>query len=384
MTLQEIEQSFTSGLYHKRPITLVRGAGVRVWDSEGHEYIDCTSGIGVAALGHAHPVIVAAVQKQSELLITCHEMFYNNSRAELLGCLSRLLPEPLTKFFFSNSGAEANEAAIKFARATTGRSGIVSARRGYHGKTMGALSANWDRKNREPFEPLVPDFESLRFNDCTTAKEVITEHTAAVIIEVIQGEGGVRPASQEFLNTLRKACNDCGALLIIDEVQTGFGRTGRMFAFEHYEVIPDILTLAKAAGGGLPIGITAFHNKIDNLAKLSHTTTFGGNPLVCAVATAVIEHLVRENIPKRAADRGAYFIDQLRAIDHPEIREVRGQGLMIGVELKHPAGSFARNMMNEGVLALLAGNNILRFLPPLIIDTAEIDQVVSALRRVLN
>ena len=158
---------------------------------------------------------------------------------------------------------------------------------------MGALSANWDKKNREPFQPLVPDFESLRFNDCTTANEVITEHTAAVIIEVIQGEGGVRPASQEFVNTLRKACSDCGALLIIDEVQTGFGRTGRMFAFEHYEVIPDILTLAKAAGGGLPIGITAFHNKIDNLAKLSHTTTFGGNPLVCAVATSVIEHLVR-------------------------------------------------------------------------------------------
>ena len=213
---------------------------------------------------------------------------------------------------------------------------------------------------------------------------MITEHTAAVIIEVIQGEGGVRPASQEFLNTLRKACSDCGALLIIDEVQTGFGRTGRMFAFEHYEVMPDILTLAKAAAGGLPIGITAFHNTIDNLVKLSHTTTFGGNPLVCAVATSVIEHLVKENIPKRVAERGAYFIDQLRAIDHPEIREVRGKGLMIGVELKHPAGTIVRNMMNEGVLVLLAGNNILRFLPPLIIETTEIDQVVNALRRVLN
>ena len=383
MSLRDTEDRYSSGLYPKRPVALVRGTGVRVWDADGREYIDCTSGIGVTALGHAHPVVLDAIHTQAERLITCHELFYNDQRAQLLARLADVTPPALHKFFLSNSGSEANEAALKFARASTGRPEIVSAMRGYHGKTMGALSATWEKKYRTPFEPLVPGFRSIPFNDTNAAEAAVGDQTAAVIIEVVQGESGVRPATREFLEGLRALCTDRGALLIIDEVQTGFGRTGRLFAVDHHDIVPDILTLAKSAAGGLPIGITAFGDTVRNLTPLSHTTTFGGNPLVCAVADRVIAYLVSASIPQRAATQGDYFLGRLRQLDSRLIRDVRGLGLMIGVELKHPAAPYARQLIDEGVLALLAGTTVLRFLPPLIIDTADIDHVVDAMARVL-
>ena len=383
MSVLETEDRHSSGLYHKRPLVITRGQGVRVWDRDGREYLDCTSGIGVAALGHSHPVVLDALSVQAPRLITCHELFYNDCRAALLDRLNRVTPPALHKFFLSNSGAEANEAAIKFARAATGQAEIISTMRGYHGKTMGALSATWDKKYRQPFQPLVPGFRAIAYNDSDAARDAITDTTAAVIVEVVQGEGGVRPATQEFLDTLRAACTDRGALLIIDEVQTGFGRTGRMFAFEHHGVVPDILTLAKSAAGGLPIGITAFGDSVRHLTKLSHTTTFGGNPLACAVADRVIAHLVDAGIPQHAAEQGRYLLEALRDLRSPKIREIRGLGLMVGIELKHPAGPFARALMDEGVLVLLAGSTVLRLLPPLVIETAELNRVVAAIGRVL-
>ena len=383
MRSQPIEDRHTAGTYHKRPIVLTRGRGVRVWDEDGREYIDCTAGIGVAALGHAHPVIVEAIASQAARLITCQEIFYNDARAQLLALLHDITPAGLDRFFLSNSGTEANEAAIKFARASTGRIGIVSTMRGYHGKSMGSLSATWEPRFREPFEPLVPGFSFIRYDDEAAADAAIGETTAAVIVEVVQGEGGVRPATPAFLAALRRLCTERGALLIVDEVQTGFGRTGRLFAFEHHAIEPDIVTLAKAAGGGLPIGITAIGQAVGPLAKQSHTSTFGGNPLCCAVARAVIAHMVTERIPERAAEAGRYLTESIRRIGSPKVREVRGLGLMIGIELKAPAGPYVQRLVDEGVLVLLAGRTVIRLLPPLIIERADLDEVATRLARVL-
>ena len=380
----ECEDQHSSGMYYKRPVVLVRGEGTRVWDIDGREYLDCTAGIGVAALGHAHPVVIEALRKQASRLITCHELFYNDQRAALFKRLDVVTPPSINRFFLSNSGAEANEAAIKFARAATGRTEIVAMMRGYHGKTFGALSATWGDDFRKPFEPLVPGFRTIPFNRPEAIADTISDATAAVLVEIVQGEGGVRPATEEFMKTLRSACTEHGALLVIDEVQTGFGRTGRLFAFEHHGVIPDILTLAKSVAGGLPMGVTAFGETVGQLAKQSHTNTFGGNPLACAVAERVIAHIVETDLPTRAAEHGQHLMNAIRGLSKPQVREVRGLGLMIGIELKQPAGKVARSLMDEGVLVLLAGPKVLRLLPPLVIEASEVDQIVDAFGKVLT
>ena len=384
MNFIELEDRHGSGLYHKRRVVLVRGEGATVWDSDGRSYIDCTAGIGVAGLGHNHPVVVNALSAQATRLITCHELFYNDARAELLQRLNAVTPPELDRFFFCNSGTEANEGALKFARLSTGRREIVAMMRGYHGKTMGALSATWDPKYREPFEPLVPDFRFIPYDNLQAADEAVSDTTAAVIVEVVQGEGGVRPGSTPFFQKLREICTARGALLIVDEVQTGFCRTGRMFAFEHHAIVPDILTLAKSVAGGLPMGVIAFGGSVKNLTKLIHTTTFGGNPLVCAVARDVVDYMVSERLAERAAALGEHFAVALKKIESPRIRNIRGLGLMIGIELKEPAGPFAQKLMDQGVLVLLAGTTVLRFLPPLVIERDQIDTVVETLAGVLQ
>ncbi|HTX52587.1 MAG TPA: aspartate aminotransferase family protein [Candidatus Baltobacteraceae bacterium] len=377
------EDQFSVGVYQKRGLVLVRGQGAHVWDDAGREYIDCVAGIGVANVGHCHPAVVAAIQAQAAQLITCNELFYNDARARCLEHLDRVTPEGIDRFFLCNSGTEAVEGAIKFARMATGRKRVVAAMRGYHGKTLGSLSATWERKFREPFAPLVPDFAHAPFNDSSAFSEAIDDQTAAVILEAVQGEGGVRPATPDFLAAVRAACDAKGALLIIDEIQTGFGRTGKMFACEHMGVLPDILTMAKGIAGGIPMGAIGIDRRVGELEKQSHTSTFGGNPLACAAASAAIAALVEEDLPRRAAETGAYFFDRVRAIASPRIREIRGLGLMIGIELKEKAGAFAQALMREGVLALLAGTTVLRFLPPLVITRDDIDRVVAALARVL-
>jgi LysW-gamma-L-lysine/LysW-L-ornithine aminotransferase len=383
MDCMKTEDQFSVGVYQKRGLVLVRGQGAHVWDDAGREYIDCVAGIGVANVGHCHPAVVAAIQAQAAQLITCNELFYNDARARCLAHLDRVTPEGINRFFLCNSGTEAVEGAIKFARMATGRKRVVAAMRGYHGKTLGSLSATWERKFREPFAPLVPDFAHAPFNDSSAFAEAIDDQTAAVILEAVQGEGGVRPATPEFLAAVRAACDAKGALLIIDEIQTGFGRTGKMFACEHMGVLPDILTMAKGIAGGIPMGAIGIDRRVGELEKQSHTSTFGGNPLACAAATAAITALVEEDLPRRAAETGAYFFERVRAIPTPRIREIRGLGLMIGVELKEKAGAFAQALMREGVLALLAGTTVLRFLPPLVITREDIDRVVAALARVL-
>jgi acetylornithine/LysW-gamma-L-lysine aminotransferase len=383
MNHRQIEDQCSVGVYQKRDLVIVRGEGALVWDEAGREYVDCVAGIGVANVGHCHPAVVAAVQAQAARLITCNELFYNDARAQCLERLDRITPEGINRFFLCNSGTEAVEGAIKFARMATGRKHVVAAMRGYHGKTLGSLSATWERKYKEPFAPLVPDFSHVPYNNIAEFEKAIDEQTAAVILEPVQGEGGVRPATAEFLQAIRKACDQKGALLIIDEIQTGFGRTGRLFACEHFDVLPDIITMAKGIAGGVPMGAIGIDRRVGEIEKQSHTSTFGGNPLACAAAVAAIDVLTGENLPGRAADTGAYFVRRLREIESTRIREIRGLGLMIGIEMKDKAGPVAQALMQEGVLALLAGTTVLRFLPPLVITREHVDRVVESLARVL-
>ncbi len=383
MDLKRTEDQFSVGVYQKRDLAIVRGRGAKVWDDAGREYIDCVAGVGVATVGHCNPAVVQAIQEQAARLITCNELFYNDARARCLERLNRITPEGIDRFFLCNSGTEAVEGAIKFARMATGRTRVVAAMRGYHGKTLGSLSATWERKYRDPFAPLVPDFLHVPYNNVAEFEKVIDDRTAAVILEPVQGEGGVRPATAEFFQAVRNACDQRGALFIMDEIQTGFGRTGRMFACEHFGVLPDILTMAKGIAGGIPMGAIGIDRRVGEIERQSHTSTFGGNPLACAAAVAAMDFLVEQDLPRQAAEKGAYFTERLRAIGDPRIREIRGLGLMIGMELKQKAAPVAQAMLREGILVLLAGTTVLRFLPPLVITRDEIDAVVSALTKVL-
>ena len=383
MNTQTLESRHTSGLYAKRPLTIVRGQGALVWDDQGRAYIDCVAGHGVANIGHSHPKVVAALHAQAERIITCPEMFYNDTRARLLARLGTLVPG-MERVFLCNSGTEAVEAAIKFARFSTGRAGIVAAMRGFHGRTLGALSATWNKKYRAPFEPVVPEFRHVPFNKPAALREAITEDTAAVLLEAVQGEGGIHPATPEFLQTAQEVCRERGALLIVDEIQSGMGRTGKMFAFQHYGVQPDLVTLAKGIAGGVPMGAVLIGERVAPLKPGIHGTTFGGNPLAAAASLATLEVLEEENLPQRAAETGTYFLERLQAIKSPLIRDVRGLGLMIGVELKQKVAPVIQGLMAHGVLALPAGLTVVRFLPPLVITREQVDEVVAAFEAVLG
>jgi acetylornithine/LysW-gamma-L-lysine aminotransferase len=383
---QSLEDQHSAGVYSKRPVVLVRGQGTRVWDADGKAYIDCATGIGVAAVGHANPCVAQAIAEQAQTLITCADAhFYNDKRAQLLHKLMEIAPgKHLRRVFLCNSGTEAVEAAIKFARGFAKRPGIIAAMRSFHGRTLGALSATWKEKYRKPFGPLIPGFSHVPFGDLQKLEEALNDETAAVLLEPVQGEGGVYPPPAGYLEAVRELCTRKGVLLILDEVQTGFGRTGRMFACEHVSVEPDILCLAKAMGGGMPIGATLLREDI-SLGKGLHGSTFGGNPLVCAAALATIEYIQQNRLPERAAERGAYFLSRLKELESCEnVREARGLGLMLALQLRVKSGPYLLKLMERGILALPAGNTVIRFLPPLEITADEVDQVVAALNAVLR
>lgn len=384
MNIIELERKYTSGFYPKRDVAIVRGQGARVWDDQGREYIDCVAGHGVAIVGHCNPDVVRAVRHQAGVLITCPEVFYNDVRARLLERLVSIAPRGLERAFLCNSGTEAVEASIKLARLSTGRSGIVAAVRGFHGRTMGALSATWEPRYREPYLPLVPGFSHVPFNRLAAMEGAVDDNTAAVLIEVIQGEGGVNPATPEYLRGLRALCDEKGALLIVDEVQTGFGRTGRLFACEHYDLEPDILCLAKGIAGGLPMGAVLFGGRVANVRPGRHGSTFGGNPLACAAALAAIDYIVEHDLPGQAARKGAWAQERLRRIETRVIRGVRGMGLMIGIDLRVRVTPYLRALMEKGILALPAGRAVLRFLPPLVISDEELAMVCDATEEVLT
>ena len=383
----DVEKQLMANVYAKRPVVITRGKGALVWDINGKEYIDCTGSYGVCIVGHCHPKVVEAVKKQAEKLISCHSSLYNDARSEFLQKITKITPKGLNKVFLANSGAEAVESAIKLARKFSGKPEIIAMMGAFHGKTMGALSATWDKKYREPFQPLVPEFKHVPPDNLEKVKEAITEKTAAIIAEPIRGESGIRVPSDDFLPGLRRICDEKGILLILDEVQTGFGRTGKIFACEHWNIVPDILCVAKSVAGGLPLGVTIAKEDVMSSLKLGeHTTTFGGNPLVCAAACAAIDVLIEEKLAERAATLGAYFKEKLVDLQakHKVVREVRGLGLMLGIELRFDVLNMILQAMDKGVLILDAGRNVLRFLPPLVIEKEQIDKVVAILDTILE
>jgi acetylornithine/LysW-gamma-L-lysine aminotransferase len=384
IAVQQLEDEFGPGTYHKRKVIIVRGQGARLWDENGKQYIDCVGGQGAANVGHQNPYVNRAIEEQSHKLINCTELFYNDQRALLLEKLAQITPPCISKFFFCNSGAESIEGALKFVRLATGRTRIVAAMRGYHGKSFGALSATWTKEYREPFEPLVPGFSHVPFDNLQKTCEAITEDTAAFVVEPVQGESGVRPGSREYFLGVQEHCRKTGSLLILDEVQTGFCRTGRMFALEHFDIEPDILCLAKSLAGGVPMGAIGMSNAMaEKLFKLAHTSTFGGNPLACAAANAAIRYMQDFRLAQRAEELGQEFMAKLRQIQSPRIREVRGLGLMVGIELKEKAGPYIQQLMEKGVLVLGAGPTVIRYLPPLVIEPDDLLRVVAATAEVL-
>ncbi len=376
-----LENLHASGVYNKRNVTMVRGKDALLWDDQGREYIDCVGGQGAANLGHANAAVATAIAEQAQRLISLNEIFPNDQRAALMDRLCRLADMP--RVYLCNSGTEAVEAAFKFARAKTRRTEIIAAMRGFHGRTFGALSATWNKVYREPFEPLVPGFRHVPYNNLDALSKAVNDNTAAVILEVVQGEGGVYPGTREYLRGAQQLCQERGAMFILDEVQTGFGRTGKMFAFQHHDLRPDLLCVAKSIAGGLPMGATLIGERVGVLPGHIHGSTFGGNPLACAASLAALSEMERLDLPARAAENGAHFLERLAEINSPLIREVRGMGLIVGVELKKKSAPFIQALTERGVVALTAGLNVIRFLPPLVITREQLDCVADTLEKVL-
>ncbi len=382
------ETAHEMGIYPKRGIALVRGAGSIVWDADGKDYIDFTSGIGIAILGHAHPKIVEAIHSQASTLLTCNESFANDQRARLLQRLATLWHSATStngRVYLCNSGTEAIEAAMKLARAKTGRKSFVAAMNAFHGRTTGSLSLTFKPKYRERFEPLIGPVARVRFNDIDSLRAALTADTAAVFLEVIQGEGGIRPGTAAYLQAARELCTQNGCLFIIDEIQTGCGRTGKFFAFEHYGFAPDALTLAKGLGGGVPIGALIAREEVCVFKPLEHGSTFGGNPLACAAANAALDVLESEHLLQMATENGQWLIEQLRAMQvrHPIISEIRGQGLMIAIELKSESKPVLQAAQAKGLLILSAGETVVRLLPPLNTPRPVYEKALSILESVL-
>lgn len=380
-------QSHESGVVPRRGETvMVAGEGCWMVDSEGNRYLDLTSSQGVAMLGYGHPVLTEAIQDQAARMHACPNFFHNDTRAAFLTRLISVLPPHLTRAFLGNSGAEAIDGAIKFARLATGRTGIVAARNSFHGRTVGALSITWNPRYRRKFEPLLPGVSHIQFNDIEQLESAVDDGTAAVVLEVIQAEGGVHEGSADFLAAAQQVCRERGALLVIDEVQTGFGRTGRWFGFQHYDLEPDIVALAKGLGGGFPMAATVYTEKIqESLFAGAHGSTFGGNPLACAAGLAALS-VYQEGLIEQAERAGNRLREALEAEigSRRVVREIRGKGLLIGIDLRTKAVPFLKTLMEEhGVLALPAGSTVLRLLPPLTISDVEIDMAVEAIAATL-
>ncbi len=365
-------------------LNLVRGENARLWDDQGRAYVDLGATHGAGSLGAANPEIAAAVADQGREMVYLGSGYANPVRTRFLERLLSLLPGSFARVFLSNSGTEAIEAALKIARSSTGRTKIVAAMRGFHGRTMGSLSATWRRELKEPFEPLVPGFVHVPFNDPRALESAVDESTALVLLEPVQGEGGVHVATEEFLRAARTFADRSGALLGFDEVQTGIGRTGRLFAFERWGVVPDLLVLAKSLAGGVPIGATVTTEEVAERFRGSHHSTFGGNPLACAAGLAALNFTVRERLPERAERLGARAREVLGGLPAEKIREVRGLGLMIGVEFRGKAAPYLAALQERGFLAISAGSTVVRLLPPLTIPEREWEEGLAALLEVVE
>jgi predicted acetylornithine/succinylornithine family transaminase len=390
-TLLEWSATYHTPNYGSRaPICLVRGDGVRVWDTDSREYLDFGAGIAVTSLGHCHPRVTGAIQEAAATLLHVSNLYHSAPQIHL----AKLLCEHsfAERVFFGNSGAEANEAAIKLARKyaktrwSDDRYEIVATRDSFHGRTLATVTATGQEKYQHGFEPLVPGFKHVPYNDLKAMERAVDGRTAAILVECIQGEGGVNIPDDGYLPALRKLCDESGALLILDEVQTGVGRTGRLWAYEHTGIEPDIMTLAKALANGVPIGAMLTRAAIASvLGAGTHGSTFGGTPFVTSVALATLSAVLEEKIPDRAARMGRHLMDGLREVArrHPVVRDVRGRGLLIGIELTQAVAPLVDACREAGLLVLSAGDKVLRLTPPLIVSEAECDRALDIIDRVL-
>jgi len=390
-TLMMLSEKYVANTYARYPVLLVRGKGTRVWDLEGEEYLDFVSGLAVCNLGHCHPKVVKAVQDQAEKLIHVSNFYYIEPQIQLASLLCK--HSFADKVFFCNSGAEANEGAMKLARKYAkekmgkDRHEIITMERSFHGRTLATLTATGQEKFHKGYEPLMPGFKYVPFNDIGAVKNAIDSKTCAVMLEPIQGEGGVNCPSEGYLKALREICDKKGLLLIFDEVQVGMGRTGKLFAYEHDEVEPDMLTLAKSLAGGVPIGALLIKKGIaDSFKPGDHASTFGGNPLATAAGVAALTTILEEGMLENCQKMGDYFISQLEEIKKkfPFVKEVRGKGLILGMELKIDGSSIVKEMLKKKILINCTMGNVLRFLPPLIVTKEEIDRVIKTLEEVFQ
>ncbi len=393
------EQKYIMQTYARLPVVFVRGQGSRLWDEDGAEYIDFVSGLGVCSLGHAHAAVVEAVRNQVGVLIHTSNLYYTKPQIELAEKLIDLSFEG--RCFFANSGAEANEAAIKLARKHAKLKAygaahsqaeapyeIITAENSFHGRTLATLAATGQREKQKPFEPMPAGFKQVPFNDVDALRSAIDEKTCAVMLEPIQGEGGVHVATRQYLQKARELCDENGLLLILDEVQTGMGRTGKMFAYQHYGIEPDMITLAKSLGGGLPIGALIARSSVaDSFEKGDHGTTFGGSPLVCSAAMATLNVLENDGLVGKGAVMGKYLIDGLKDLKTKSsvVKEIRGMGLMVGVALRgNFAGEISLQCLKRGIVVNKVVPDTLRFLPPLTITREEIDELLRVLGEVIE
>jgi LysW-gamma-L-lysine/LysW-L-ornithine aminotransferase len=369
---------------HRPRPAIVRAEGARLWDDGGRSFVDLGATHGAGSLGAAHPAIAAAVAEQARSLVYLGSGYRSPVRDAFLEALLRRLPDRFSRVFLSNSGTEAVEAGIKIARSATGRPGIVAAMRGFHGRTLGALSATWRRELREPFEPLLPGITHIPFNDVAALESAVGPGTGLVLLEPVQGEGGVHVATPEFLRAARSAADRTGALLAFDEVQTGIARSGRLFAFEHFGVVPDLLLLAKSLAGGVPIGATVTTSEVEQRFRGSHHSTFGGNPLACAAGVAALDVVDREGLVARAERIGTVGQRALAELPTERVREVRGLGALLGVELREKVNPYLAALEARGYLALPAGATVLRLLPPLVIAETDWDGGLAAISEVIR
>jgi acetylornithine/LysW-gamma-L-lysine aminotransferase len=381
------EDNYLGTLYQRFPVNVARGKGTRLWDTAGKEYIDCMGGYGVALVGHCNDRVVDAIKKQADTLITAHMSVYNETRLQFMKKMAQVAPPGHTKMFFTNSGTESVEAALKFARKFTGKHGVIAMTGAYHGKTFGALSVTYNEKYRKAFLPLLEGIKFVPYSDPSKLEEAIDDNTGAVILEPIQGETGIIVPPDDLIPKIREICTRKNLVLIFDEIQAGLGRTGKMWAGQNWNTTPDIMCLAKGIAGGVPMGVVTTKPEIMDAIKLGeHSSTFGGSPLACAAASATLDALTQDGLVDNAAKTGKYFKEKLMSLKerHKIIREVRGLGMMLGVELRFEVKDVLFDGISRGLLMLYSGRNIIRLLPPLVMDESTVSRAVEIMDAVLT
>lgn len=381
------EDSYLINLYQRFPVTIERAQGATIWDTDGKEYIDCMGGYGVAIIGHCNKDVIDAITLQLNKLMVCHMSTYNNSRLQFLSKLKSIAPSNLRKIFFSNSGAESVEAALKFARKFSQKTGVVSTYGGYHGKTFGALSVTYNSKYRKSFSPLLEGVKFVPFGDISLLAEAIDESIGTVIIEPIQGESGIIMPPEGYVKAVRELCTEKNLVLIFDEIQTGLGRTGKMWAGENWSAVPDIMCIAKGIASGIPTGVTFVKEEIANCMNLGeHSSTFAGNPISSSAGSATIDTIIKEDLVTKASDTGTYFKKKLIELkdNHPIIRDVRGLGMMLALESRFDVRDILMDGIKNGLLMLYSGRTVIRLLPPLVMKKEQVSRAVEIMDEILS